>query len=404
MVGVFYALGQSGKNVLFIGNSYTSVNNLPSLTQNLATSLGDVLTVDSNTPGGQTFNGHSTNATTLNKIAQGGWDYVILQEQSQIPSFPPSQVATDSYPYSAILIDSILSADPCTVPLFYMTWGRENGDQSNCSFYPPLCTYDGMQARLRESYLEMGINNDAEVSPVGAAWKYIRDNHPTIDLYSADGSHPSIYGSYLAACVHYASIYKKSPVGATFISTLSASDALILQTAAEMIVIDSMSNWNFGVRNVSADFSSNVSGFDAAFNYLGNNGVSFDWLFGDGNSSTDENPENTYLSNGTYSVQLIATDGCTSDTTVADVVISSSAAGVDQIDVIRKVSKDEDRYKIQFSHFVRGTYLLYSYSGQLVSKGDFMGEQLNISIPNGYGYYILTIRSGEQTQSIKLVR
>ncbi|MCB9188397.1 MAG: T9SS type A sorting domain-containing protein [Flavobacteriales bacterium] len=396
--------GQTTKNVLFLGNSYTSVNNLPSLTQNLATSLGDVLTVDSNTPGGYTFNGHSTNSTSLNKIAQGGWDYVVLQEQSQIPSFPPSQVATDSYPYSAILVDSILSANPCAVPLFYMTWGRENGDQSNCASYAPLCTYDGMQARLRESYLEMGVNNDAEVSPVGAAWKYVRDNYPTIDLYSSDGSHPSIQGSYLAACVHYASIYKKSPVGASFISTLSTADALILQTAAEMIVIDSMSNWNFGVRNVTADFSSNISGFDVAFNYLGSNGITFDWIFGDGNSSNDENPENTYLTNGSYSVELIATDGCTSDTSTAEVIISSTGLGVQEIDVISSVSKENDRYKIKFNQYVKGSYLLYNFSGKLVSNGDFSGEQLSISTPSVAGYYILTIRSGEQTQSIKLVR
>ena len=90
----------------------------------------------------------------MSKINAASWDFVVLQEQSQIPSFPPSQVASDCFPYASILVDSIKSANPCAEPVFFMTWGRENGDQNNCINYPPLCTYGGMQARLRESYIK----------------------------------------------------------------------------------------------------------------------------------------------------------------------------------------------------------------------------------------------------------
>ncbi len=404
LIGSCTLYGQATKNVLFIGNSYTGVNSLPTLTQNLATSLGDNLTVDSNTPGGATFNVHTGNATTLNKIGQGGWDYVILQAQSQEPSFSPAQVSSQTYPYAEELVDSIIAADPCAVPLFYMTWGRENGDQSNCAAYPPICTYDGMQARLRESYLEMGVDNEAEVSPVGAAWKYIRDNHPTIDLYSADGSHPSIYGSYLAACVHYSSIFKKSPVGATFTSTLSAADALILQTAAEMIVIDSMENWNFGVRNVTAAFTSSIADFEVSFDYTGNNATDFLWDFGDGNTETVEEPVNTFASNGTYTVELIATDGCTSDTTTADVVISVSTSTVNEVSWIQQISQTAQHCNLRFSSYQTGSYLMYNAIGKLVSSGEFSGTNLQVQLPESNGYCILTVRTKDQTQTIKLIK
>lgn len=401
---VIVGIGQASKNVLFIGNSYTGVNNLPSLTQNLATSLGDNLTVDSNTPGGATFNVQSTNSTTLSKIGQGGWDYVILQAQSQEPSFPPSQVAVDTYPYAEILVDSVLSADPCAVPLFFMTWGRENGDQNNCQFYTPICTYDGMQNRLRNSYLEMGFSNEAEISPVGAAWQYVRDNYPNIDLYNSDGSHPSIYGSYLAACVHYASIFKKSPVGASFTSSLSASDALILQTTAEMIVIDSMTTWNFGVRNVTADFGVSINDFDVLFNYSGNYGQTFNWVFGDGNTSSSENPTNTYLVNGTYNVELIATNGCTVDTSSAEVIIAVSSAYVNEQELVDRVMKTEGSCLIQFNDPKTGCYLVYNASGQLIKDGEFNGSTLNIELPQSTPFYLLTIRADRVTQTIKLVR
>ena len=62
-------IGQS-YNALFIGNSYTYVNNLPQLVSNIATSFGDTLNYDNSTPGGATFNAHSTNSTTLAKISQ----------------------------------------------------------------------------------------------------------------------------------------------------------------------------------------------------------------------------------------------------------------------------------------------------------------------------------------------
>lgn len=41
--------------VLFIGNSYTSVNNLPEMTRQLALSLGDTLEVASSSPVGSSF-------------------------------------------------------------------------------------------------------------------------------------------------------------------------------------------------------------------------------------------------------------------------------------------------------------------------------------------------------------
>ena len=63
----FQKISAQTKSVLFIGNSYTSVNNLPLTVKQLALSKGDSLFVDSNAPGGYTFQQHTTNATTLSK-------------------------------------------------------------------------------------------------------------------------------------------------------------------------------------------------------------------------------------------------------------------------------------------------------------------------------------------------
>ena len=318
------------KNVLFLGNSYTYVNNLPNTLELLANSFGDSLTHDQNTPGGQNMQGHSTNATSLGKIAVGGWDFVAIQSQSQEPSFSPSQVATDVYPYAAIICDSIRAADQCVEPLFFMTWGRKNGDASNCPFYPPICTYDGMQNRLRESYLEMAHDNDASVSPVGAVWKQVRDSLPALELYSPDESHPSVAGTYVAACTFYAAIWRKSPIGSSYLSTLSAADARAIQVLAERVVLDSISTWRIGHNDVVADWSiSQLSGLTFELVSSTNNSTSISWDFGDGNIGTGDTVLHSYLSAGVFQVQMIASNGCMSDTLVQTVNAITTSVQLD---------------------------------------------------------------------------
>ena len=80
----FFVSAQT-KNILFLGNSYTAVNNLPQMFADVAGSAGHTAITDFNAPGGYTLQGHSTNATSLSKITSGGWDFVVLQEQSQHP-------------------------------------------------------------------------------------------------------------------------------------------------------------------------------------------------------------------------------------------------------------------------------------------------------------------------------
>ena len=387
------------KNVLFLGNSYTGVNNLPLLTYNLALSLGDTINYDSNTPGGYTYEGHSTNATSLAKIAQGNWDFVVLQEQSQKPSFPSSQVATEVYPYAQILVDSINSANSCTEPIFYMTWGRKNGDAGNCAFYPPLCTYDGMQGRLRESYIEMAVDNDCSVSPVGAAWKYVRDNYPTLELYSADESHPSINGSYLAACVHYASMFRESPVGASFISTLTAIDAAVLQEAAESVVLDSLSTWRIGDNDVIASFTSNTVNGSTAFSENGTNGTTYSWDLDDGSTETAAAFSHTYANDGTYNVELIATNGCDSDTITQEVIVNTTGMNENQLNF--EILQSQNKYSLLFKNTAERHFQLYDTKGSLIQENKKTNSEIIITLPEA-GIYLLHIVESDKSAVIKV--
>ncbi|MCB0764529.1 MAG: hypothetical protein KDB84_07475, partial [Flavobacteriales bacterium] len=82
-------------SVLFIGNSYTYVNDLPNTFRQLALSLGDTVVVGSSAPGGYTLFQHSTYAPTLAAIASRPWDYMVMQEQSQLGALPAAITTTE---------------------------------------------------------------------------------------------------------------------------------------------------------------------------------------------------------------------------------------------------------------------------------------------------------------------
>lgn len=234
-------------NVLFLGNSYIATNNLPQLISQCAESINRTVTYASNTPGGHRFSDHLTNTTTRSLIAQGNWDFVVLQEQSQIPSFPPAQVEDQCFPFAAQLNDSILHYNDCAETVFYMTWGRENGDAQNCPNWPPVCTYEGMDDLLNERYRTMAENNQAILSPVGALWRSLRENHPEIELYSGDGSHPSVAGSYAAAVCFTSALFRIDPTEITYSAGLNGSTASLIREAAKEIVFDQLlEEWHIG--------------------------------------------------------------------------------------------------------------------------------------------------------------
>ncbi len=221
--------------ILFIGNSYTHTHDMPAILQKLAEAGGQSLSFEMRAPGGWSLEQHYQDKETRAIIKKGGWDYIVLQDQSQRAAMPIRRVRRQFYRYVRRFNRFIwwhLSPKPRI--LLYLTWGRKDGDADNRSYFPPVGTFEGMTAMLKERYQTMARRIGASVSPVGPAWAYVRNNHPEIELYQEDGHHPSPEGSYLAACCFYFAIFKKSPAGLAFDFTLKPEVAEKLREAAGM--------------------------------------------------------------------------------------------------------------------------------------------------------------------------
>lgn len=242
-------------SVLFVGNSYSSFNNLPNLISSIASIMGDVLIVDGSLIGGATLQNHSENNNTTNLIINGNWDFVVLQEQSQYPSFPLWQVEQDVFPYASQLSELVSEFNECANTVFFMTWGRENGDQSNCQSWPPVCTYEGMDDLLRERYMIMANDNNALVSPVGAVWRSLRDAGYDLDLYSSDGSHPSLTGSYVSAVCFYTTLFQKNPLDIPWVDDFGISEYndMLIKETVKQVVYDNLYEWNIQSNDIDLD-------------------------------------------------------------------------------------------------------------------------------------------------------
>lgn len=219
--------------ILFLGNSYTYVNDLPSTFANLARSAGRAVQVDMVANGGETLAEHAAAAEDQAMIAAHWWSYVVLQEQSGRPAYPGGRDLM--YPAARTLAGRIEAIG--AVPIFFMTWAHRDG-------LPEIgMDYDSMQVEIDNAYYGIAVELQVPVAPVGFTWSIVRHDHPEIALWADDGSHPSGAGTYLAACVFYASIFRQSPLGISWHGGVSDDQARILQEEAGRHVLELQAHW-----------------------------------------------------------------------------------------------------------------------------------------------------------------
>jgi hypothetical protein len=176
--------------VLFIGNSLTYVNDLPGMLAALFEmgGAGEIFIASDTRPNWGLPDHWLSGARDL--ISGSPWDVVVLQ---QGPS------ATEGRPY--LLEYSRLFAEDVRAvggtPALYMVW------PSLTRFFD----FDGVS----DSYQTAAVEANGLLFPAGEAWRIAWEADPFLELYGADGFHPSVLGTYLAALVMYQQLSGRDP-------------------------------------------------------------------------------------------------------------------------------------------------------------------------------------------------
>jgi hypothetical protein len=206
--------------ILFLGNSYTFVNDLPTVFRDLARSAGQNVETEMVAEGGETLAQHAASSDDANALNGSHWQFVVLQEQSEIPSvesFRQSQM----YPATRSLVTTIRAGGAS--PVLLETWAHQAG-------WPDYSlSFAAMQAGIDQGYATIAGELKVSVAPAGQAWQAVVNQAPGIVLWQPDGSHPAAAGTFLAACALYTRVFGPCPLDGPYTGGLPASQAATIE-------------------------------------------------------------------------------------------------------------------------------------------------------------------------------
>ncbi len=252
-------------DVLFVGNSYTNNNNLPATVNAVFVAAELESSTDKLTGGGLTLADHASRASNPDSdwytklvVDADVREWVVLQDQSQVPGFPASEAMWIASREGAQALNDLVS-DAGASTMFFLTWGYRSGDPMNEWMYGDFLA---MQERLTAGYQAYAaatgmLARPVWIAPVGPAFAEVHANvvaagldpeepgNDFYDLYAGDGSHPSRTGTQLAAYVFFASLTGQTPVGLPTPDGIDEDKARMLQDVAAGVVFNESDAFTF---------------------------------------------------------------------------------------------------------------------------------------------------------------
>jgi hypothetical protein len=183
-------------NVLFIGNSHIYVNDMPKVLSRMSLSAKSPITIKTfqYTPGGYTLQHHWQDGNSVKLIRRGGWDFIVLQEQSERPYLYPQLMRE----YVGRFVEEIRKVN--AEPVLFMTAAFQNKPEAS--------------DKLAYTYGAIAKELDIKVAPVGLAYKASFEKKPNLPLHNLpDVVHANESRTYLTACVFYSTLTRQKPDG-----------------------------------------------------------------------------------------------------------------------------------------------------------------------------------------------
>lgn len=220
--------------VLCIGNSFTYYCGTPAMLKEIAWSEGHFIDISASLKGGWTMAKHLSLETTDDMIAEGGWDYMFLQDQSLVPAKvgrDPKGMAQQVREMEAVAV-KVRTLSPECKAVVENTWAYWKYDFGS---FKDLDDFD-KNGKKGAKILAKAVGN-AEVSPIGQAFRIVRAERPDINLYNKDKHHQSVLGSYLKSCVNYLVLYGQPFGDSASDCLLDPETAAYLRSVAERVVL-----------------------------------------------------------------------------------------------------------------------------------------------------------------------
>ena len=190
---------------LFVGNSYTYTNDLPRVVTELAAASGVHLETEVIAPGGAKLCDHFSSAATLQRVGSGEHDAVVIQGQS-VDMFYDGESA-----YFCGQHIGVQARDAGASIVWFATWARREGDELY-SRGRGVTTPEQMTDAVEGFYRNLSRwGPGGHVARVGHGWERGLSASDGVVLHADDGSHPSLTGTFVAACTLAQAILGRTP-------------------------------------------------------------------------------------------------------------------------------------------------------------------------------------------------
>lgn len=402
LITIMHAYASDTTRVLFIGNSFTGVEDVPGLVKGLANAAGQEMEIFQHTPGGisvgdiaQGNEAHMNNPIVYQLIRENKLDYVVLQDnqgrfvlQNGFPNPAQSQVVAGHLK----ILDSMKAHHSCARMLFFAGWALKN-----C--WSDIGTGEQCIINIYRNYKTLNIQAKEIIAPIGAAWIRSGQLMPNVDLWSPDEAHQSHAGGYLTAAVIFSTIYKQNGEGVMFNANLDDATSQTLRTVAFQTVMDSLQN--SGLSDYTPTLVNNNGTLVAASGYSVYNWYKSDTLISTTNT-------NTYIPNqkGCYRVAIQNSQGCFLRSFPVCVELSNAIDGIakNSIKLLPNPAKDNLLLTMQGFSGVKKYHIL-NMQGKVVLEGVFDSENTQLNIAHlADGVYICKVWIGAKTFYTKLTK
>jgi hypothetical protein len=179
-------------NLLFMGNSHTSANNLTGMVGAMVSAARPTETVAAiRAPGSMFLDERISHPSTISLLRSQDWSFVVLQAQKYSSS--------GQFEYStAEAVELVrIARQQNALPILFPEWPRKNVRETQ---------------RIYDLHVSIAQQEAACIAPIGQAWDLALSRHPELVLHADDGNHSAPAGAFLAALVLYATITEASPL------------------------------------------------------------------------------------------------------------------------------------------------------------------------------------------------